>query len=99
MTDARRYIPFGNLPRGPFSGTQSLQWCATDSLDNFKKRGPLATYSEKDFSYHFNTHGYRAPDFSPCHGLRMLSIGCSNVFGVGLPSEAIFHEVLVQNQS
>jgi hypothetical protein len=41
-------------------------------------------YSQ-DISYKFNSHGYRCDEFVQSDKFKIMSIGCSNTFGVGVP--------------
>jgi hypothetical protein len=63
-----------------------------DSLESYRKRGGHPLYGEKDIRYRYNSHGYRCPEFDEDAEIRMVSIGCSWVFGAAVPCEATFHE-------
>lgn len=63
-----------------------------DSLETFRSRGGHPDYSEDDIVYHFNDHGFRAPALDAAADLRVLVLGCSFVFGVGLAQRDLFHE-------
>lgn len=52
----------------------------------------LPINGEHDVQYRFNSLGYRCPEFDAQAEIRIVSIGCSYVFGTGLAQEHIFHE-------
>jgi hypothetical protein len=85
-------IPRSDMPRTRRAGERKLLWLDTDSLEEFQRRGGHPLYGEGDVTYSFNSHGYRCPEFEPGADVRMISIGCSNTLGVGLPQQALFHE-------
>lgn len=96
--DGKTFIPIGKLPDTPFAGTKEQHWVACDDAGAYRRRGGDPRWGEEDIVYRFNDQGYRAPSLSdvPPNALRVLSIGCSNTFGVGLPEEAIFHNRVTQ---
>jgi hypothetical protein len=67
-------------------------WDGTDSLESYLQRGGHPLYGEKDIRYRYNSHGYRCPEFDQDAEIRMVSIGCSWVFGAAVPQDATFHE-------
>jgi len=85
-------IPRSDIPKTRHAGERELTWLDTDSREEFQKRGGHPLYGEADVSYRFNSYGYRCPEFEPGAEIRMISIGCSNTLGVGLPQQAVFHE-------
>ena len=88
------FIPASGLPHNTgFPSGQEVQWLCGDSLENYRRRGRYSVYGENDISYRFNSHGYRCPEFDVNADVRIIAIGCSYVFGVGLPQHAIFHEL------
>jgi hypothetical protein len=100
MSIARKYIPFGSIPPSIYAGCSSTSWCSTDSKENYLVRNPKSSYSDKDFEYRFNTLGYRCPNFvSYKNDLKILSLGCSNTFGVGIKQEDLFHEIVANDLS
>jgi hypothetical protein len=87
------HYPFHDLPKLPPYEAQVLSWWSTDSEENFQRNGGHPVYGKDDISYSFNKHGYRCFEFKTIEqGLKVLSAGCSYVFGVGLPVHDIFHE-------
>lgn len=44
--------------------------------------------------YEFNEHGFRSPSFKTPADIRILTIGCSYVMGIGLPFQHVFHQRL-----
>jgi len=85
-------IPLSEIPKTRHPAERELTWLDTDSREQFQKRGGHPLYGEADVTYSFNSHGYRCPEFESGADIRMISIGCSNTLGVGLPQQAIFHE-------
>jgi hypothetical protein len=87
--------------RGVPPGTSSLagqevNWLFGDSIDRYRRRGGHAIYGENDVVYRFNSLGYRCPEFDVDADIRVVAIGCSHVLGLGLPQEAIFHELFAE---
>ncbi len=86
------FIPAMGLPRtGHFENREEL-WCPGDGLEEYRKRGGHPLYGETDIVYRYNSRGYRCPEFDAGAEIRMISIGCSWTFGVGVPQQTIFHE-------
>jgi hypothetical protein len=71
------------------------KWQGIDSEEQYRKNGH-PVYGENDVVYRYNRHGYRGPDFDAVGDIRMISVGCSWVFGVGLAGGDIFHEVFAE---
>jgi hypothetical protein len=71
-------------------------WGKSDSEAAFRTRGGHALYDEYSISYKINSHGYRCPEFTEVADIRMISIGCSYVFGHSLPQDALFHEMFAE---
>jgi hypothetical protein len=93
MSLAHKYIPFGSIPRSIYAGTNLTYWCSTDTKENFLAKNPNKSIIETEIEYKFNTFGYRCPNFnSTKESIKVISIGCSNTFGVGLKQEDLFHE-------
>jgi hypothetical protein len=65
-------------------------------LEEYRKHGGHPVYGEEDIIYRFNSFGYRCVDFTEAAQIRMVSIGCSWVFGVGLAQRDLFHELFAQ---
>ncbi len=69
------------------------QWIPPDTLDDYEKNraaGRRTKYGRSDIDYQYNSHGYRCPEFGRPESrgcLRVLSLGCSITFGIGLPEE------------
>lgn len=81
-------------PQYPISTTGhrniSLSWIYPSEKVKFyedMKNGVKNLYSETDIEYKFNKWGFRCIDFDQISddSLRVISLGCSNAEGVGLP--------------
>jgi len=82
-------LPVHGLPPSIYPANARLDWFSTDSRENFERlKHPI--YGDRDIEYAFNSLGYRSARFDRPDGLRILAIGCSYVFGIGLPSAALF---------
>ena len=57
----------------------------TERYDDLKANGWL----DADFSYRFNSHGFRCNKFDPAQPT-LMSLGCSHTFGIGLPVESVW---------
>jgi hypothetical protein len=88
----RALIPPSGLPHSGHCENCEELWFGMDSLSAYRKRGGHRLYSENDIIYRFNHFGYRGSEFDANADVKVLSIGCSWTFGVGLPQEALFHE-------
>lgn len=82
-------LPCQGLPASGYPANARLQWFSTDSAEHFATHAPPG-FGAADIEYDFNASGYRCPSFAPVDGLRVLAIGCSYVFGVGLPAADLF---------
>ena len=72
-----------------------MEWLDLDWQGGYRERGhPL--FGEHDIVYRFNAHGYRCAEFDSTADIRILSVGCSYVMGIGLPQTALFHERFAQ---
>ncbi len=69
----------------------NLEWLAKDTFDSFqcgKKDNPeIKTYGVSDFTYKFNSHGFRSDEFINDNKSKILFAGCSFTEGIGLPIE------------
>jgi hypothetical protein len=81
--------------------SKELVWFNTDSKEtyllNFKTRGDdlkLHGWLDAYFTYKFNSHGFRCEEFSDEPTL--MALGCSNTFGVGMPIDKIWPEMLAK---
>ena len=73
-----------------------LRWFQSDSEDNYRIRGDRS-FSPEDFGYEFNDYGYRGPNPSTApEETRVLFLGDSNTFGLGMPFEDIWPSILVK---
>jgi hypothetical protein len=86
-------IPTDDYPVSGLRTNFQTHWMATlDTEEAFRKRGhPI--YGEQDIIYRFNSRGFRGPEFEQNGQIGMISIGCSWVFGAGIPLEHTFHEL------
>ena len=81
---------------------QTLDWTAGDSKISYEKNLKenyqlLETHNwiDKSFTYKFNSHGFRCEEFTDAPSVMFL--GCSFTFGVGIPIDNIWPE-LVSNK-
>ena len=85
-----------------FRANQELEWFDPDTQEYYQKN--LATRREElerfdwidhPFTYKFNSRGFRSDEFdTPAPNVMFL--GCSHVFGVGLPVEATVAHIVSQ---
>jgi hypothetical protein len=85
-------LPAGELPRTGNPEARVDHWYGQDNAENYRRRGGHPLYGETDITYSYNRRGYRSPEFEDAAAVRMVSVGCSWVFGVGLPAPVLFHE-------
>jgi hypothetical protein len=79
----------------------SVQWFSSDNEETYKKN--LANrYSElkstglidNQFTYKFNSHGFRCEEFT--QDPTIMFLGCSNTIGTGLPVDTIWPELVAK---
>lgn len=75
---------------------QSYAFYSMDSeeryKENLKKFGPGWYYAGKEFTYRYNSHGYRSPELEYFDDKKyILVLGCSHTDGIGLPQSEIYH--------
>jgi hypothetical protein len=88
------YTRFGELPCHPRWASTKAAWYGMDSPEAYRSHGGHSDYGPDDIVYDLNSLGFRAPEFDVTADMRVLAIGCSFVFGVGLAREHLFHERL-----
>lgn len=73
---------------------QELDWFPMDSeLTYYKnleyKRFEMEKYGwiGSNFTYKFNSHGFRGDEFNTGAGTSIMTLGCSHAMGIGLPLE------------
>lgn len=85
-----RYHPtFHSIPKMWYC-SQEMNWYPTDTQRRFEDNKGHPKFGPDDIKYEFNSHGFRCEEFRLDARLRVMSIGCSYVFGVGLPSALTF---------
>lgn len=85
----KEIIPHTHLPPGTHT------WFGSDTEENYRRNGNKK-YSIDDVSYSINQHGYRTKDFNLIdhQAFKILVVGCSETFGIGLPIQFRYSEVL-----
>jgi len=84
------------LPPTGYPAGGEREWLFGDDLENYRRIGGHPIYGEHDIIYRFNSLGYRCPDFDAAADIRIAAVGCSCVFGHGLPQPALFHEIFAE---
>jgi hypothetical protein len=96
-----KYFQKNKIPKPPhlLSYTNKKdKWLFCDSEYNFKKK-PHPRYL-KGFDYIHNNYGYRCPDFDLENDkYKILTIGCSVSFGLGIPYEETYSYLLCKKLS
>ncbi len=91
-----------HMPSNPRGDVGELKWYGMDSEKRYKKK-PHPVFGPEDITYRYNSHGYRCPEFEMRNqvqenAVHVISVGCSNTFGTGLPEDktypAVFKELL-----
>jgi hypothetical protein len=85
-------LPTRGLPRTGNPEACVDAWYGQDNAENYRRHGGHPLYGETDITYSYNRLGYRSPEFEEEAALKIVSLGCSWVFGIGLPAPALFHE-------
>lgn len=86
-------IPSAGLPRTDYPANTEAHWCGQDTLADYRRHGGHPLYGEADIVYRYNEAGYRTASFATDPAVRVVAIGCSWVFGVGVPEAATFHQL------
>jgi len=70
----------------------------TYSFDFFDTDSFVANslWQDKTINYTFNAHGYRGPSFNSNKKIKIITIGCSHVFGTGIDDISTWAEQLKQ---
>jgi hypothetical protein len=86
-------LPTDDYPIGCWRTNCHSYWMTMmDTEEEFRKRGhPI--YGDRDIIYSYNSRGFRGPEFEQDAQIGMISIGCSWVFGDGIPMQHTFHEL------
>lgn len=100
FSSRENYIPLNDIPVQSQTAGKSFDWYLSDSEEMYRRRqndGVIHPYySERDVSYRCNSYGYRSSEFTEKAEVKILSLGCSNVFGVGVAQQDLFHERFAQ---
>lgn len=64
-----------------------LKWYGFDSEQRFEQNRGHYLYDADSIEYRFNQYGYRGEDFRLDERFILMSVGCSNTEGIGLPQE------------
>lgn len=83
-----------SIPRTDFA-RKTLHWLASDSKDAYEKRTGRP-FDGIDIEYKFNSHGYRGSEFGETADNRVLVVGCSHTFGIGMPYEETWPYLLTE---
>tara|TARA_Y100000034_G_scaffold21066_1_gene24236 strand:+ start:1886 stop:2719 length:834 start_codon:yes stop_codon:yes gene_type:complete len=78
---------FVDFPKTPYKPLE--YYVSTDSLKRCEKSG-----SKKVVEYRHNDYGYRCSSFDETADVKILTLGCSWVYGVGLNQEFLYHEII-----
>ena len=96
-------------PAGITQVDMELRWFSNDTEERYKDK-PHPSLAPEDIVYRFNSKGYRCPEFDlaaydgddqighkdSANTLKVVSIGASEVFGVGLPEKFTFPQVFCE---
>jgi hypothetical protein len=89
-------LPTSGLPLAENHRSDDGKWSFGDSEQVYRSKGGHPLYNEFSIDYTLNSMGYRCPEFDVRADIRMVSIGCSHTFGVGLPQSALYHELFAE---
>jgi len=92
----RDLIPPNGIPRSGLPEACEKEWLEPDGPEAFRRNQGHPLYGERDILYRLNRHGYRSPEFDATADLRMLTVGCSFVFGLGVPEAHTFHGLFAE---
>ena len=77
-----------------FQPGKEFNWFNPDTQQNFINRSYNTRYTDSCISYKFNQHGYRSDDFDLNAKVKVLVFGDSYSFGLGLPFDHIWFNLL-----
>jgi hypothetical protein len=87
------YFPT-DIPKTPHVGERHDMFGEYQNRPRHQRKFPGAvTPWDHEISYQFNQHGYRCDEFDDRKDINVLSIGCSYVFGVGIPAHRRFSRI------
>jgi hypothetical protein len=89
-------LPAAGLPPSGLPPDLHAPWFGQDSADQYRRHGGHPMYGASDIDYRLNALGYRGPAFEAEASLRIAAVGCSWVFGTGLPEATLFHQRFAQ---
>jgi len=81
-----------DLPPTDYPAGVTLQWLSADDPVGYRQRGGHPVYGEHDVVYRMNRLGYRGPEFDAAAQVRIITVGCSYVMGIGVAEADLFHE-------
>jgi hypothetical protein len=87
------FIPSGNLPTFERWIDVSEKFLGYDALKYIQDK-PHPRYDLDSISYDFNNYGFRGPSFDENADINILVSGCSWTFGIGVPLEHTWGELL-----
>jgi hypothetical protein len=86
---------FGSIPPSGYPENVEKLWFHGDNEEKVKQNKTSFEQFSR-VSYKFNSLGYRCSEFTEQASFRIVSIGCSYVFGLGIAQNDIFHEKFTQ---
>lgn len=71
---------------------QTVSFYYPDSEENWHKNKHKTRYTNTDITYKLNSYGLRSDEFNDAlnYKKRVMFIGCSHTFGIGLPLESVW---------
>lgn len=89
-------IPLFNTKQDKLKN-QTLSWRAADQKETYKDTLPdgSANYSRYEIVYRYNSHGFRADEFTEESDLPIVFAGCSFTEGIGLPLKEVWHSLIL----
>ena len=94
------YFKMGVLPFCSTVGTygnKQVEWCHTDTPENFNKNPFKDQWKDVKIIYNFNPQGFRTYDLTRLLEQKInIAIGCSHTLGIGLPADQIWPYMVEQ---
>jgi len=92
-------LAVGEIPRSGYPTSEIHRWCGSDSDPTGVQNGLIESAPSEGLPpihYRFNSRGYRCAEFDRKADLRVVTLGCSYTFGIGVAEEETFSHLVTR---